>query len=229
MSKITKIQRAISVIEYTLKKRRDLVDSMSRRLDLNENQKIYIGDETSLIKNVEFLLKEYTNVVNQSLGKLPPQAIDLEETVLGGILLESGKGVDIKGNPTTPAIDKISSFLTERHFYNEKHKVIFRSIMRLVADKEPIDMRTVVMKLRTDGAIEEAGGAYYIAELTSKLASAQNIEYCARILVELAIKRELILLAGNVLQEAFSDTSDCFELLESTDSHVKEMQSWIKK
>jgi DnaB-like helicase N terminal domain len=216
-SKLTQIQRAITMIEFTLKKRRDLVDSMSRRLDLNENQKIYIGDETSLIKNVEFLLKAYTDVVNQNMGKLPPQAIELEKEVLGGLLLE---------NTTWPLV---ISFLKDKHFYLETHREIFKSALTVYLSNLEVSINSVVHNLRLSGKLELAGGAYYLAELTSMVSRTANIEFNSRVLVEMAIKRELILLAGHILQESFQETTDCFEILEEAESHFKEINSWIKK
>lgn len=225
MSKISKIERAIASIKFTLGKRRDLVASMSRKMDLNENQKIYIGDETALIKNIEFLLTEYTNTVNQNMGKLPPQATDLEEAVLGAIILESGVRKD--GDPNS--MQRVGNFLLERHFYTNQHKAIYRTLLSMFIGKIPIDMRTLVSEARKNGCLEDIGGAYYIAELTSKVSSAANIEYHARIIIEMAIKRELILMAGKVIQTAFSDTTDCFELLEETESHIKEIQKWKER
>lgn len=217
MSKLTKIERAIATIEFTLKKRKELVDSMSRKMDLNENQKIFIGDETSLAKNIEFLLVAYKDSIMQNMGKLPPQAVDLEDAVLGGLMLEKN------------ALTSVISFLLPEHFYKEQHKEIYAAVIALNKSEEPIDMRTVISQLRKVGKLELVGGAYYITELTSKVSSAANIEFHARIMVEMAIKRGLIVLAGHILQDAYSDTSDCFEVLQDTEDHIKEINSWIKK
>src|SRR5882757_128854 len=118
--------------------------------------------------------------ISESLGKLPPQAPDLEEAVLGALMLEKN------------ALTAVVEFLRPDHFYSEQHKEIYTAIIDLFKSSDPVDMRTVVAQLRKNGKLEIVGGAYYIAELTSKVSSAANIEYHARIIIEMAIKRELI-------------------------------------
>jgi len=101
--------------------------------------------------------------ISESIGKLPPQALDLEEAVLGALMLEKS------------ALNAVVEFLKPEHFYSEQHREIYNSIIQLFKSSEPVDMRTVVNQLRKDGKIELVGGAYYIAELTSKVSSAVNI------------------------------------------------------
>lgn len=139
--------------------------------------------------------------IDTALGKLPPQDLDLEQVILGAIMLEK------------PAIEAVNKFLRPDHFYSESHKEIYRAILALNANKNPIDMLTVVDVLRKTDKIEAVGGAYYISGLTSKVSSAANIEYHSRIIVEMSIKRSMIELASKIHQEAYGD-SDCFELLE---------------
>jgi replicative DNA helicase len=142
------------------------------------------------------------------LGKLPPQALDLEEAVLGALMLEKS------------ALNAVVEFLKPEHFYSEQNQEIYRSIIQLFKSSEPVDMRTVVNQLRKDGKIELVGGAYYIAELTSKVSSAANIEYHARVVIEMAIKRDLIQIASQVHQDAYEDTTDVFELLDKTEQSI---------
>ena len=113
--------------------------------------------------------------ISESLGKLPPQALDLEEAVLGALMLEKN------------ALNAVVEFLKPEHFYSEMHKEIYNAIIDLFKASDPVDMRTVVNQLRKSGKIELVGGAYYIAELTSKVSSAANIEYHARVIMEMAI------------------------------------------
>ena len=153
----------------------------------------------------------------QNMGKLPPQAVELEHVVLGGLILENG---------TWP---KVVSFLKSDHFYVESHKIIYEAALGIHKSGNFVDMQSLVVELRRLSKLEIVGGAYYVAELTSKVSQTSNIEYNARILVEMAIKRGLIVLAGNILQDAYSDTSDCFEVLQDTEDHIKEINSWIKK
>ena len=146
--------------------------------------------------------------ISESLGKLPPQALDLEEAVLGALMLEKS------------ALNAVVEFLKPEHFYSEQHREIYQSIIQLFKGSEPVDMRTVVNQLRKDGKIELVGGAYYIAELTSKVSSAANIEYHARVVIEMAIKRDLIQIASQVHQDAYEDTTDVFELLDKTEQSI---------
>jgi len=149
--------------------------------------------------------------ISESLGKLPPQALDLEDAVLGALMLEKN------------ALNAVVEFLKAEHFYSEAHKEIFQAIIDLFKASEPVDMRTVVNQLRKTGKLELVGGAYYIAELTSKVSSAANIEYHARVIIELAIKRELIQIASQIHHNAYEDTTDVFELLDRTEQAVFEI------
>lgn len=135
-------------------------------------------------------------------GKLPPQAVDTEESVLGAIMLERNKFQDVYGT------------LKAEHFYLDSHQIIFEACQNLYERSAPIDMRTVVNELRTMGKVEVVGGAAYVAELTSKVSSAANILYHAAIVREMWIKRELIHITGHLQKLAYEDTSDCFELVE---------------
>jgi replicative DNA helicase len=146
--------------------------------------------------------------ISEGLGKLPPQAVDLEEAILGALMLEKN------------ALTAVVEFLRPDHFYKEQHKEIFTAIIDLFKASEPVDMRTVVAQLRKNAKLELVGGAYYIAELTSKVSSAANIEYHARIIIEMAIKRDLIQIASQMQQDAYEDTTDVFELLDKTEQSI---------
>lgn len=146
--------------------------------------------------------------ISDSLGKLPPQAPDLEEAILGALMLEKN------------ALTSVVEFLRPEHFYREQHLEIYNAILDLFKSSEPVDMRTVVAQLRKNGKLELVGGAFYIAELTSRVSSAANIEYHARIIIELAIKRELIQISSSIQQEAYEDTNDVFELLDKTEQSI---------
>ncbi|MBL7861715.1 MAG: replicative DNA helicase [Cyclobacteriaceae bacterium] len=146
--------------------------------------------------------------LTESLGKLPPQALDLEEAILGALMLEKN------------ALTAVVEFLRPDHFYTEQHKEIYTAIIDLFKASEPVDMRTVVAQLRKSAKLELVGGAYYIAELTSKVSSAANIEYHARIIIEMAIKRDLIQIASQIHHDAYEDTTDVFELLDKTEQNI---------
>lgn len=150
--------------------------------------------------------------IAESLGKLPPKAEDLEEAVLGSLLLEKY------------ALTEVIGYLRPAHFYSEAHKEIYQAIQDLYAASDPVDMRTVVAQLRKVGKLEIVGGAYYIAELTSKVSSAANIEYHARVIQEHHLKRELIQIASTVHQDAYEDTTDVFELIDWINNEMQRAQ-----
>jgi hypothetical protein len=148
--------------------------------------------------------------LSESLGKLPPQALDLEESVLGALLLEG------------PTIPSVAEFLKPEHFYSEQHKEIYQAILDQFTDGKPTDMRSIVVRLRKTGKIELIGGASYIAELTSKVSSAASVDYHARVVMEMALKRELIQIASEIHHKVYEDTADVFECIaNATDKITK--------
>ncbi|MFN5168704.1 MAG: replicative DNA helicase [Cyclobacteriaceae bacterium] len=149
--------------------------------------------------------------ISESLGKLPPQALDLEEAVLGALMLEKN------------ALTAVVEFLRPEHFYSEQHQEIYNAIIDLFKSSEPVDMRTVVAQLRKNAKLDLIGGAYYVAELTSKVSSSANIEYHARIIIEMAIKRNLIQIASQIHHDAYEDTTDVFDLLDKTEQTIFEI------
>ncbi len=129
------------------------------------------------------------------LGKLPPQATELEELVLGGLLLER-----VNNN--------IWALLRPEMFYKDNHQTICRALFELREAKTPIDLGTVRNQLRKTGKLEEIGGAYYLTELTSNVASVANMEYHIAIIHEKFLSRSLIGLAHNLSQNCYEDTSN---------------------
>jgi replicative DNA helicase len=146
--------------------------------------------------------------MEQPYGKLPPQAVDVEEAVLGALMLEKD------------ALTAVADILKPDSFYKEAHQRIYTAIVTLFADSEPIDMLTVTSKLRTTGELELIGGAAYIISLTSRVNSAANIEFHARIILQAAVKRELIKISSEILREAYEDTTDVFRLLDKTEQAI---------
>ena len=149
--------------------------------------------------------------ISGGLGKIPPQATEIEEAVLGALMLEK------------EALTEVIDILKPESFYIERHQAIYNSILTLFERSEPIDLLTVVEQLRKTGELELAGGAYYITSLTSKINSASNIEFHARIIVERSIKRELIRVSSEIQTLAYEDTTDVFELLDRTESALFEV------
>jgi hypothetical protein len=151
--------------------------------------------------------------INESLGRLPPQAIDLEEKILGALMLEKN------------ALNEVISYLKPEHFYKTSHELIYRAILALHENGAPVDMATVVNQLRKSGHIELIGGAYIIPELTAKVSSAANIEWHTRCMIEYAIKRQLIELASTIHEKAYDDTVDVFELLDATTADLNKIET----
>ena len=141
-------------------------------------------------------------------GRIPPQATDLEEVVLGALMLEK------------EAVNEVIDILSPEAFYLDKHQKIFAAIKSLFGKSEPIDILTVTNELKQRGELEMVGGAYYISKLTNRVVSAANIEYHARIIMQKHIQRQLILLSSDMIHKAFEDTTDVFDLLDEAESNL---------
>ena len=130
-------------------------------------EKSYSG-EISAVKRKISGKSPYPSQLANSFGKLPPQAIDLEEAVLGALMLEKD------------ALTSVIDILHPESFYKDSHRMIFHAIRRLFEKSEPIDILTVTNELKKSGELDIVGGPYVITQLTSRVASASNIEYHAR-------------------------------------------------
>lgn len=147
--------------------------------------------------------------IKDSLGKLPPAAIDLEEMVLGQLLI------------STTAFEQVKEFLFPEYFYTEIHQEIFRAIKTIGDKNEGINLMTVVFQLRKTGKIELVGGASYVAELSAKVSTDGNLIAHSRIIIELAVKRELIQVASTIHNDAYEDTTDAIELFDKSLENLK--------
>lgn len=135
------------------------------------------------------------------IGRVVPQATDLESAVLGAMLLDK--------NAVTDTID----ILGVDSFYDPKHQYIYNAIRELFGNSEPIDLLTVSNKLRQLGELELAGGVVYVSSLTNRVASSAHAEYHARIIAQKYIQREVIRMCNEVLKDAYNETIDVFDLL----------------
>ena len=142
------------------------------------------------------------------LGKLPPQALDFEEVVLGALMLEP------------EAYSLVGDILIEQSFYKEAHQNIYAAVVSLFAKDDPIDFLTVTEELRRKGHLEQVGGAVYLTHLTTGVASAAHIEYHARIIQQKYLQRELIRAASDIQREAYNDELDVKELLDKAESSI---------
>lgn len=174
-----------------------------------------------MAENISNKRKTTRNIDLKSIletGKVPPQAVDLEEAVLGALMLDKN------------AITVVADVLKPESFYKDAHITIFQSIKDLFSRAEPIDILTVTADLRKKGQLDIVGGAYYITSLTNRVASSANIEYHARIIAQKFIQRELIRIATEIQQESFEESSDAFELLDSAERKLFEVsQGNIKR
>ncbi len=152
------------------------------------------------------------------IGKLPPQARELEEAVLGALMLEKD------------AFSIISEILKPESFYEPHHQSIFGAINSLSMQQKPVDVLTVVEELKRRGELETVGGAVYVAELTDKVASAAHVEYHARIISQKYLARQLITFSSDVVNKAFDEMIDVDDLMQETESRLFEIsQHNVKK
>ncbi len=153
----------------------------------------------------------YDRVVEMNGGKKPPQATDLEEAVLGALMLDQ--------NALNTSID----ILREEFFYHPEHQLIFKAIHRLFELNQPVDLLTVTDQLRKNGELEAAGGAYKLSQLTSHVVSAAHIEYYSRVLSEKFIQRELIRISTETITESYDETTDVVDLLDKTETRLMDI------
>jgi replicative DNA helicase len=141
-------------------------------------------------------------------GKVPPQSLDLEEAVLGAMMLENDR------------LAEVIEILKPEVFYKENHQIIFAAIQHLFGQNEPVDILTVTSELRKRGELDIAGGPYFISMLTNRIASAANIEFHSRIILQKFIQRELIRVSSEIIKDAYEDTSDVFDLLDKAETDL---------
>ncbi|WP_029906254.1 replicative DNA helicase [Prevotella sp. 10(H)] len=162
--------------------------------------------------------KPKENNLLPDIGRVQPQARELEEAILGALMLEKD------------AYSLVSDILKPESFYDNIHQIIYRAIVDLAVRQAPIDMLTVVEQLKKDGELESVGGPVYIAQLTEKVASAAHIEFHARIIAQKYLARELISFSSLVTNKAFDETSDVDDLMQEAESKLFEIsQGNVKK
>ena len=144
-------------------------------------------------------------------GKVPPQARELEEVVLGAIMLEKN------------AFDAVIEILKPECFYVDAHQRIFRAMQSLANKSQPIDILTVVEELKTREELDMIGGAYYVTKLTNTVVSSANIDAHARIILQKFIQRELIRISGEIINDAYEDSTDVFDLLDDAEGKLFEI------
>lgn len=141
-------------------------------------------------------------------GKVQPQALPLEEVVLGALMIDKD------------ALPVVLDILRGASFYKKAHQLIYDAMLHLFEGSQPIDILTVHEALTKAGQIEEIGGVSYLVDLSNKVGSAANIEYHARIIAQKHIQRELIRVSTIIINDSFADTKDVFQLLDDAESSL---------
>lgn len=148
---------------------------------------------------------------SDNYGHLQPQAVELEQAVLGALMIEKD------------AYYQVSEILHPESFYDNRHKTIYEIIQRLNIEEKPVDILTVTEALRSANKLEEVGGPFYITQLSSLVASSAHIEYHARIIAQKATARELITFASLILTKAYDPTQDVDTLMQETEGELFEL------
>ncbi len=155
-----------------------------------------------MAKNVRTKNKEVSlDALGLEAGKVPPQAVDVEEAVLGAMMIEPN------------CVPDVLESLTAGCFYKEAHRKIFSAISALSKDHEPVDIYTVAEALKRTGDLEETGGPYYLSLLSSKVGAAAHVDYHVKILLQKYIQRELITISAEVQRDSFDDSIPVDDLL----------------
>ncbi|MFN3756328.1 MAG: replicative DNA helicase [Flavobacterium sp.] len=170
------------------------------------------------LRNINPIKVEKTTIINLEKGKLPPQAIDLEEAVLGAMM------IDRKG------VDEVIDILNPDAFYKDAHRLIFEAIIQLFNETQPIDLLTVSAQLKRNAKLDLVGGDFYLIQLTQKITSSAHIEYHSRIILQKFIQRSLIKVSSEIIEDSYDETTDVFDLLDKAESKLYEItQGNIKR
>ncbi len=151
------------------------------------------------------------------IGKLPPQALDLEESVLGALMIEK------------EAYGLVADLLRPESFYSDKHRYIFEAVRSLYNNEHPVDILSVAQQLKTMGLLEEVGGVIYLSELTRRVASAAHLRYHAQIVAQKATARDLITVACQIEEKGYDETQDVEELIQEAEAKIFEISQRAQK
>lgn len=161
--------------------------------------------------------KRETQVISLEKGKLPPQAVDLEEAVLGAALqVKSATAEMVEIFREEPGV-----------FYKLAHQEIYKTLLELYKESEAIDLLTVSQKLKQRGKLELIGGEFYLIELTQKISSAAHIEFHCRIIQQMFVKRRAIQVANEIIENAYQEDTEIFELLADSQKQIDDTAEWL--
>ncbi len=145
--------------------------------------------------------REAYDALTETNGNVPPQAVELEEAVLGALMLEKD------------SIITVQEFVSPEAFYTEEHRLIYKAINELSMELKPIDLYTVTERLKAKKELKKVGGASYLAQLTQKVGSAANVEFHAKIIAQKYVQRELIRSATEIQKRSYDESTDVTELI----------------
>ena len=151
------------------------------------------------------------------MGKLPPQALDMEESVLGALMLAK------------ESFATVADLLRPESFYKDQHRLVYEAIAALAAKEQPIDLMTVTEKLRSLGTLEQVGGPLFLSELTRKVISTAHLRYHAQVVMQKAMARELIQMAADIEESGYDETQDVEELMQKAESEIFEISQRNQK
>ena len=151
------------------------------------------------------------------LGKLPPQALELEESVIGAMMIEKD------------AFNTVADLLRPDSFYADKHRFIFEAIRSLAAKEAPVDVLSVAEELKRSGKLELAGGIIYLSDLTRRVASAAHLHYHAQIVAQKATARDLITMACQIEEKGYDETQDVDDLVQEATAKIFEISQRAQK
>jgi replicative DNA helicase len=166
---------------------------------------------TNYNKDKKLRRKAIPDLSSMMYGKVPPQAKELEEAVLGAIMLEKA------------AFDTVIEILKPECFYVDANQKIFRAMQGLAIKSLPIDLLTVVEELKFREELDAVGGPYYVTKLTNAVVSSANIDAHSRIVLQKFIQRELIRISGEILGDAYEDSTDVFDMLDEAEGKLFEI------
>ena len=156
-------------------------------------------------------------VGTNEIGKLPPQALELEESVIAAMMIEKD------------AFTSVADLLRPESFYADKHRYIFEAIRSLSAKDAPIDVLSVAEELKLMGKLELAGGIIYLSDLTRRIASAAHLHYHAQIVAQKATARDLITMACQIEEKGYDETQDVDDLVEEATAKIFEISQRAQK
>ena len=151
------------------------------------------------------------------MGKLPPQAQELEDSVLGAIMIEKD------------AYGSVADLLRPEVFYKDQNRLVYEAIRALASKDLPIDILSVAEKLKNQGTLDQAGGAVYLADLTRRVASTAHLRYHAQIVAQKATARDLIAMAAQIEEKGFDETQDIEELMQEAEAGIFEISQRSQK